>query len=198
LFCYASEESVFLALVRRDFVVFVLEAVEAFGVPLAVGLRVTAFLVVVTVEGCVAVVSASASVTTGFASRKALAACSGVATSVVDTGAAGVAVATSGVAVIFVVFVVVGEVVVVLLTPKIFARTLCFCGAAIALLFFPMISSPSVGAFINSNLFQKTKNLKNLAAVIFGGSVFSKKTPQPKREGGKSIHYLGFNYLLKQ
>ena len=90
------------------------------------------------------------------------------------------------------------EVVVVLLTPRILARTLCLFGAAIALRFFPIVSSPSVGAFINSNLFQKTKNLKNLAAVIFGGSVFSKKTPQPEWEGGKSIHYLGFNYLLKQ
>jgi hypothetical protein len=50
-----------------------------------------------------------------------------------------------------------------------------------------MISSPSVGAFINSNLFQKTKNLKNLAAVIFRGSVFSKKTPQPEWERGQTL-----------
>ena len=175
--------------VLRVLVDFVFDAVGAFVVFFltVVLVRVVLVVVVLTVVGSgvvvvvvgVVVASTVVSVVSGVVT-------SGVVVAVVTFG---VTVSTVGLLVVFFSASLASlfDVVVVVLTPKILARTLCFCGAESALLFFPMISSPSVGAFINSNLFQKTKNLKNLAAVIFGGSVFSKKTPQPGREGGKSV-----------
>tara|TARA_R110002020_G_scaffold6260_5_gene26169 strand:+ start:703 stop:1209 length:507 start_codon:yes stop_codon:yes gene_type:complete len=51
------------------------------------------------------------------------------------------------------------------------------------LLFFPIWNSYVFSSTVNSN--GGCKNLKKLRAVFLGGSPFSIKTPQPKREGGR-------------